>query len=154
MIDFTSLTEENFNNYSTFLIKEQADDQIKALKCSKAESFALAENGLKQLLPYGIKTTNNFFYNVCDLNKDLIIGFIWYKINENQNKLFLYQIYVFENFRRKGYGRQIIELLEIKAKELKVQKIEFHVFYHNSIAIDLYKKMNYNITDIIMTKNI
>jgi ribosomal protein S18 acetylase RimI-like enzyme len=54
----------------------------------------------------------------------------------------------------KRVGTQTMEKLEEKAKELKCNKISFHVFAHNNPAIFLYKKMGYKITNLMMSKEI
>ena len=52
------------------------------------------------------------------------------------------------------FGIQTMKKLEEKAKELKCNKISLHVFAHNNLAISLYKKMGYKITNLMMSKEI
>lgn len=59
---------------------------------------------------------------------------------------------IFEAFRGKGFGTKTLEALDILAKEMKINKIELHVFAHNKTALGLYNKVGFESTDITMAK--
>ena len=52
------------------------------------------------------------------------------------------------------YGKQAMTEIETIAKELSFSKIELHVFGHNKVAQNLYEKLDYEVTNIIMAKKL
>ena len=48
-----------------------------------------------------------------------------------------------KGFRGKGYGRESMNILELKIKEMNIFTIVLHVFLHNEIACALYNKIGY-----------
>jgi ribosomal protein S18 acetylase RimI-like enzyme len=54
--------------------------------------------------------------------------------------VWIYDIITHEQFRRIGYARRTLQLVENKAKDLGAEKIELHVFGHNHGARALYEK--------------
>ena len=66
----------------------------------------------------------------------------------------IYDFLIYEEHRRKGYGKQTLVALEEKVKELGIETIALHVFGHNQAAIDLYQKTGYKMTNIQMQKKL
>lgn len=52
--------------------------------------------------------------------------------------------------RGKGYGEEGMKLLEKEAKKLGIKKLRLGVFPANKKAINLYKKIGYKKTDVII----
>lgn len=100
--EFESYFQNKIERYSDVLsenIHEQGDDpSTKALK------------QLKGLLPNGIKTPNHHLFNIQRGEK--VIGFVWLKMEEEKKSAFLYEIYIFENFRGKGFGTETMNCIE------------------------------------------
>jgi ribosomal protein S18 acetylase RimI-like enzyme len=67
---------------------------------------------------------------------------------------FVYDFLIYEEFRRRGYGKQAMLALEATVKELGIDKIALHVYAHNRVARVLYEKAGYEITGISMTKKL
>ena len=57
--------------------------------------------------------------------------------------LILRDIEIKKEFRGKGYGRESMNILELKIKEMNIFTIGLHVFWHNEIACSLYNKIGY-----------
>ena len=73
-----------------------------------------------------------------------IVGFIYYYIEDEDKKVIhLSKLFIEEEYRDKGVGKQAIALFEdwIKAKGYKYATI--NVFVHNQRALGLYKKLGY-----------
>lgn len=68
--------------------------------------------------------------------------------------VWIYDIIINEDFRRRGYASRTLELVEDRAKELGAKSVELHVFGHNHGALSLYEKMGYNETSITMAKQV
>ena len=78
---------------------------------------------------------------------------IWLNVNEN-NLGFIYDLNIYKEYQGKGYGLKAMEEIENIARSLELEKIELHVFGHNTKAINLYEKLNYRKTNIIMSKKL
>ncbi len=67
---------------------------------------------------------------------------------------FVYDFSIDEEFRRRGYGKQALLVLEAKVKELGIDKIALHVFAHNHVAKASYEDAGFETTGIYMKKNL
>ncbi|RCK13099.1 GNAT family N-acetyltransferase [Bacillus licheniformis] len=64
----------------------------------------------------------------------------------------IYDFGLYEAYRGQGIGQQALAVLEEEAKQLGVKKLSLHVFAHNKKAKRLYEKMNFETTDLHMSK--
>jgi len=69
-------------------------------------------------------------------------------------RAFVYDIRIYESYRRRGYGTQAFEVLEKKVRALGVGKIMLHVFGHNDAAKAMYTKLGYEVVSLIMSKTV
>lgn len=51
-------------------------------------------------------------------------------------------------------GRETLRALDVALSELGQRSVSLHVFGHNEIAIELYKKSGYKTTNLVMSKEI
>ena len=65
---------------------------------------------------------------------------------------FILELYVEEDQRGRGYGKQAMLLIEEKARELGLKSIGLHVFGSNQIARNLYEAVGYEIKSVNMSK--
>ena len=81
---------------------------------------------------------------------------LWFAIQAQGHKpeAFIYDIMIYEAYRRQGYATSALKVMEAKVRELGFYKISLHVFGHNSPAISLYEKIGYQPTNIMMTKEL
>ncbi|MNI89430.1 putative N-acetyltransferase YycN [compost metagenome] len=84
------------------------------------------------------------------------VGYIWFNVTEGRRgrEAFIYDIYIFEPYQGRGYGKQAMQALDEKARSMDVCKIGLHVFGQNQRAYQLYSKMGYGVTDITMSKDL
>jgi ribosomal protein S18 acetylase RimI-like enzyme len=75
-------------------------------------------------------------------------------VDRPTNDGFILELYVEESQRGKGYGKQIMLLIEEKARELGLKAIGLHVFGSNKIAQNLYKAVGYEVTSVNMSKTL
>lgn len=69
---------------------------------------------------------------------------------QKENSLFLSKIYVLNSARGKGIGKTMIEFLQQKAVELKLQSISLTVNKNNTTAINAYEKMGFDKIDTLV----
>jgi len=105
---------------------------------------------LKGLLPNGIETPNHHLFNVQRGEK--VIGFVWLKIEEEKKSAFLYEIYIFEEYRGKGYGTKTMNLIEVMLVQKEIVYFKLHVFGSNTGARKLYEELGFEVAGINMLK--
>ncbi len=155
MIKLVPMSEEAFSRYLNWSVKNYADEKVKSGNWPQEGSLERSEKEFKRLLKDGLKTEKNYLYTAMD--GDVDAGMLWIAIIKNDGEhdiIWIYDIMVNQDMRGKGYGFQIMNALEEKAKELGQSSILLHVFGHNTPAIELYKKCGYVISNMVMQKNI
>ena len=100
------------------------------------------------------KASYKYFFNSSQLKKALtefkllkiirknkVIAYLLYKIEKD--KIYVRRIAVSPNYRRKGYGTQImLEIFKI-AQKLNLKKIYLYVRISNKKGIKFYQKLNF-----------
>ena len=83
------------------------------------------------------------------------MGVLWVEWNNKEyNATYIWDIVIYENFRRKGYGSAALKHLENICKEKDSSAICLHVFGHNRSAIAMYNSLGYYPTNVIMKKDL
>jgi ribosomal protein S18 acetylase RimI-like enzyme len=149
------MTEVEYTKFKRESIIGYKDDKIKANGFTEEEAHQIANNDFENLLPDGYLTKDHFFFAVESPNLE-IHGHLWYAIRgaTNNQKAYIYDIFLNEGSRGKGHGKKTMSLLEDHVKSQGLSKIALHVFGFNEVAIGLYKSLNYKTTDLIMEKSL
>jgi ribosomal protein S18 acetylase RimI-like enzyme len=148
-MELKRITESEFQSYLVKSLKNYADELVASGIIEEKEALKEAETTFNRLLPNGLNTKENYLYHAYDQNK--LVGFIWYAL-QNGDTAFIYDFYIEETMRRKGYGRKVMIACEEDAKEKGAKYIRLHVFGHNKAARALYESLNYVPTNIQMRK--
>lgn len=144
------LNEQEFTVYKERGIKSYSKELL-GLGLTQEQANKQAEDTYNRFLPEGINTENHFLNNVY-LNEENI-GFIWWGIR-GEKSAFIYDFYINENHRRKGYGKQVMLKCEEVVKSKGLSNIQLHVFGHNTGARKLYETLGYAPTSIQMRKDL
>lgn len=67
---------------------------------------------------------------------------------------FEFDVRIEEEFRGRGYVKQIMFLMEEKAREFGIKKIEPHVFPYTDVARRLYESIGYEVSSLNMIKRL
>ncbi len=148
MILFEQMIETDFQKiYSQRLVdiaKELSDffdlefeDAVKRTKAAYARS-----------LPKGFKTPNRYFYFIKKEKNKERVGYIWFWPSPEsimKEAFLIGDIFIFKEFRRKGFAKQALLLLEREVKAAGLNKIVLHVFKRNKIAKYLYETVGYDV---------
>ena len=144
-------TKQDYSNHIRILNRTYPIGIAKANNITLKEAKKLARKELQRLLPNGQKTENNFFYSMYQ--KDDKVGYLWLLKQDNQC-LFIGNIYIFSRFRSKGIGSKAISWILQKARKSKFKIIKLHVFGHNQEAISLYQQNGFITSNVYMKKDI
>lgn len=144
MLKLRQPNEEEFKYWFEKSSATQAEDRAFANNTEARDERRRLDQEVKSLLPKGQKTDMQFFY-VAD-NDQENIGFIWMGVlpGLSKNEIFLYDIIIRQEQRRKGYGRELLSLMESKVKDSGYQAVYLNVLQKNH-AKQLYLSMGYRI---------
>jgi len=142
MVEFRPFEASEFDEYKDKSTKEYAQDLIRSKKSKKRKALRDAINEFDSILPQGIATPYHFLNHVTDEQGEAV-GFLWFGINGKD--IFVYDFWINENQRRKGFGKQSLEKLEQIAVAQEMDTITLHVFDHNVVAHGLYESVRYKV---------
>lgn len=71
-------------------------------------------------------------------------GYFAYSFSVPESELFLSKLYILEEERSKGIGRQVLRHLETICRDESISRIRLTVYHKNTSAIEAYKKMGFN----------
>ena len=156
MIKLIAMSTTAFEVYLARTIPEYADEKVKAGNWSSAEALQKAQESYQQLLPDGVATPNQYLYTIQAMATGKAVGMIWMAVIQQPDKKsgFIYDLYIEEADRQRGYGGGAMLALEDEARAIGVEKLALHVFGHNHAAQALYTKLGYEITNINMAKSL
>jgi ribosomal protein S18 acetylase RimI-like enzyme len=144
------MSQPEFDAFLERSIPEYAADKVRAGNWTEAESLERSRKEFEELLPLGLKSEENFLYTLYDDQQ--AVGMIWMKTASTSG--FIYEVYIEEKFRGRGYGRSIMLLLEEKAREMGLKSLGLHVFGSNQVARRLYEAVGYEVTNVNMKKTL
>src|SRR5216110_2207977 len=156
MVELIPMTEKEYQMYLVLSIQEYAQDNVQAGQWSEKEALQEAEQALQKLLPQGLDSPGHYLYRIVDKQLEKHVGILWFGLHTqaHQQQVFVYDIAIFEEFRRLGYAMQAFQLLEERARKLGATSICLHVFGHNFAAREMYEKLGYVATNIQMLKKL
>ncbi|MNI85134.1 putative N-acetyltransferase YycN [compost metagenome] len=75
------------------------------------------------------------------------VGFLWYEKRQmlDTEVAFIYDLFIYESFRRAGYGRKILTYLAERAESEGVRKLVLNVFSKNTAANALYEQLGFEV---------
>ena len=154
MIKLVPLKESDFDTYYEENIVQFAEENVKNGHWGKQEALEKSRAAFRRFLPDGLQSKNQFIFNIFDEEQKNKLGILWFevKIDEPNRPAFVYDFVIDEQYRGKGFGKKTLITLDEKLKEMGAKSVALHVFGHNTVAFELYKKMGYEVTNINMKK--
>ena len=158
MVHLEPMSETQFQSYLGTAVEDYAQAHLKSGDCAPEDALRLAQEDYQKLLPDGLQSKDNFLFSIYDdaLGKNEIIGMVWFAVTPNRavRSMFVYDLNIREELRRKGYGRKVMQRVEELVQEMGIDTVGLHVFGYNHAARALYENMGYQITGIGMTKTL
>lgn len=144
--EFDAFLEENILRYARENVDNGRWQADEALERSRAT--------FQDLLPDGLQSKDQYIFNIFDDEIGLNLGLLWVevKMDEPNRPAFVFDFIIEKQYRGKGFGKRALLALDEKIQHMGAKSVALHVFGHNSIAFELYKKMGYEVTDINMRK--
>lgn len=156
MIRLRPMTASEYENYLERAINEYADEKVMAGNWHPSEALELSRQEYQKLLPDGPATPRQHLFTITLDSQPDTLGMIWFaEIDQAlQPYAFIYDFYIDEPFRRKGYGAEAMLRVEDEVRACGLKRIGLHVFGHNHPALALYEKLGYEPTNINMLKKL
>ncbi len=150
------MNEAELEAYVEASIPTYAAEHQKAGNWSSEEAVERARRSFEELLPEGVATKNQSVNFITDDASGEAVGYLWFAVETKGNRTtaFVYDLLVYEEFRRRGYGRAAMEAMEMELRRRKVARVSLHVFGSNSRAIELYRDLGFEVADLIMAKEL
>jgi RimJ/RimL family protein N-acetyltransferase len=155
-ISLVELDDAPYREYREHLVRDYAADKVRAGAWSESEAQIRAAKDVDGLLPDGPATKGHFLYSVREDAADAEVGTVWFALRDSGvgRSVWIYDIIINGNFRRRGYASRTLELVEARARELGAKSVELYVFGYNQGAQALYEKVGYSVTSITMAKQV
>lgn len=156
MIELVELSRERFPAYREDLVRDYAKDKVRARVWSPKEAPRRSASDVDGLLEDGTDTEGHYLYLLRDRSTAEEVGAVWIAVLDSGvgRSVWIYDIQVYEPFRRKGHATLALRAVENRASELGAQSVELHVFGHNPAALALYEKLGYETTSIVMRRRL
>ena len=157
MVQLLPMTQTEYDAWLAFAITDYAEDKVRAGTWEAGEAVERSRGEFLKLLPDDLASPTNYLYSIWsdDAPLDTPVGMLWMAMAPwKATQAFIYDIVVFEPYRRRGYASQALLALEDKARALGLHEIGLHVFGHNPEARRVYERAGYAITDLNMVKSL
>lgn len=150
------MTDAEFAAYRAVMIPDYAAEHVRtgSWTADEAEEKAAAE--VRELLPDGVQTPDHYLYTLRVAEEPEPVGILWLAVTRRSVKprAFIYDIIIYEPYRRRGYASQALRAAEDRARELGLDSIALHVFAHNHGARALYDQLGYMVASLWMVKDL
>lgn len=148
------MTEEEFDQYLAYFIPDYAKDLAENYMIPFEKAMIESKELMDQLLPNKQNSEEQLVYNIYSTDEDKTVGVIWYNIQSDSNKAYIYHIFIKEEFRKKGFATFVLQELEETMKSAGITSMGLNVFGTNPNAHKLYEKLGYLVQSTSMGKRI
>jgi len=154
MIALRKMKVGEFSTYAAYFVAEYAKEITQNYGYSIEKTLAIAEQDIKDELPEGVATPNNYLLciELYQGIKSELIGYLWYGLRDEGKTAFILDFYLLEQFQGQGHGKASLMALEQELAHSRIEQIKLRVAYHNKPALGLYEKTGFNITGYNMVK--
>jgi len=104
------------------------------------QEYALRSEKIHQI---PISPSDNNLWLVASLNGQNV-GFVWVQLRPERHEAFGYDIYLEEQFRSRGLGREVMQVCGDIIRQHGIQKIQICVYQNNTVARKLYSSLGFN----------
>jgi len=149
------LKPERFESFIAGTIERYAKEIDQAGYARGEAAKKKSRDDTLKLLPYGIDTPGQYFYEVRDRITGEEVGGVWLKFEEEPRRsVFIFSLFQEERYRGKGYGKATMTEIEAVSRGFKAETIDLHVFGFNERAIRLYRSSGYVVRSLNMGKDL
>ena len=150
------MSAATYTDYVEAAVAGYAEDNVASGRWPEEGALARSRADFDASLPQGLKTPDNYLFEIRAAATGLTVGSIWFAVTEKHGlrTAFVYDVEVMPEFRRMGYATAAFQALEPLVRDLGLTSIGLHVFGHNTGAQALYGKLGYEVTGVNMQKRL
>ena len=145
-----------FADYLEIATPSYAQTNVDSGRWEEASALERSRQAHNTLLPQGADTENHHLFNIRPDGSDENVGHLWVHIDDQpaSQTAFIYDIEIYQSFRRKGYARSALRNIEEFVTGLGATSLGLHVFNYNHSARALYESMGFEIVSHNMKKRL
>ncbi|NOI33950.1 GNAT family N-acetyltransferase [Vibrio cyclitrophicus] len=152
MIKLRPMTSSEYPAYCDYFIDDYSREIVENYGHSLDRAIELANQDLLRSFPNGLETNDHAL--LCVESGSELVGYLWHSINAADKSTFIYDFFIFPNFRNNGYGKLAISVFESQLKSVGIEQIKLRVAYQNKRALKLYQEIGFAISGYNMSKKI
>ena len=155
MIRLEPMDEPTYEAWRDTTVREYAQEKIDAGTWPEAEALERSARSYVELLPDGLETAGHELRSMVTDDGDRV-GYAWFVVEDRPigPVVFIYDIAVHPDHRRKGYARVALGAIETYAREHGCVGVQLHVHGGNAGARQLYLRAGFVETDVTMIKRV
>jgi RimJ/RimL family protein N-acetyltransferase len=156
MVKLIPLSQSEFTGSWKSDIERYASENVKAKYWEKEGAVHRSRLEHKRILPDGLATPGHFLYSIVNPENGNAVGIVWFFLQKRAKPptCFIYDLFIFEKHRRKGFGTEALEAVEETVSRKNIRSLALHVFNHNRAAKSLYEKAGFIASGISMMKKV
>ena len=139
------MVQAEFDAYRAWAGDEYAEELLRNTGIDAEEARGYADRSFTEAIPHGLTTPGHRFLTAADADTGEHVGMLWIARQQRgaTDLIWIFDIWVEEPMRGRGYGRLLMELAEEQAAGLGVDRIELNVYGDNARARHLYESLGY-----------
>jgi ribosomal protein S18 acetylase RimI-like enzyme len=152
MITLEKMTPEEFQLYLPHIELRYAQELSRNRDMSIDAAHERSKKETSEALFQGVDTPGHRLYIVHQEGSNEKVGVLWVIVNDIKKEAWLSDIEIAEEYRGKGFGRDVLLVMEAQLSKEGFHKIGLHVFGDNPTALNLYQSLGYQAISIQMRK--
>jgi GNAT superfamily N-acetyltransferase len=145
-LSMRAMRDDEFDEWFTSTTQNYARDKAESKGIAFEKALPEARAEMAALLAHRLATEGHTIEVAEDLSSGERLGLLWHARDPREGGreiLWLYDIFVEESHRGRGVGRALMRVLEERARETGIGRIELNVFGDNAAARRLYESLGY-----------
>jgi GNAT superfamily N-acetyltransferase len=153
-VDLRPMREDEFAVWLPLVRERYAADMVEHAGMSPERAAAKAADDTARLFPGGVPSARHSVY-VIEADGEPA-GDLWLTEREETLEpcLFVYDVYLDERHRGRGYGRAAMVFAEDEARRRGIGRVALNVFGGNAAARGLYRSLGYEENAVSMSKKL
>jgi ribosomal protein S18 acetylase RimI-like enzyme len=156
MTRLVPMRPETFAAFVEEAVAAYDEDNVGSGRWPPHDALELARAELRKLLPDGIGTPQQQFFEIVDEAAGGTVGYLWPATMKHSRTrtASVYQVVVRPGHRRRGHARAALQQAAALAAAQGHDSIALHVFSHNGAAQALYRPLGYRVAGLNMAKRL
>ena len=150
------MTPREFDTWRPWAVQDYAREDVEHKGIDPDRALGNMSAFLESVIPRGPRTEGHRLSIVEDAATGGRVGYTWWAVRDLDAgpAAWIYDVYIDEPFRGKGFGRGLMEAVETQVREAGLTRMELHVWVDNDPATSLYRSLGFVPTGMEMFKQL